>query len=80
MGVAWKDIGLAVRGLGSVMVGARIVVEQSSLANETHLLTTKSLVCSSRLVKKNLGVAWGSEHPLRIKLGSQSEKGWEPLG
>ena len=27
---------------GSVMLGARIVVEQSSLLNETHLLTPKS--------------------------------------
>ena len=41
---------------GSVMLGARIVVEQRSLVNETHLLTPKSLlVYSSRLVKKNLG-------------------------
>ena len=41
---------------GSVMLGGRIVVEQSSLVNETHLLTPKSLVHNnSRLVKKILG-------------------------
>ena len=32
-------------------------MEESSFVNETHLLTPKSLVYSSRLVKKNLGVA-----------------------
>ena len=47
-----------------MMLGARIVVEQSSLVNETHLLTPKFVVCSSRL-----GIAWGREHPFRIKLG-----------
>ena len=70
---------------GSVMLGARTVMEQSSLVNETHLLTPKSLMYSSRLVKKKLGVAWGREHPFRIQLGSRKvlgsrrEKGWEPL-
>ena len=34
------------------MLGARIVVDQSSLVNETHLLTPKYLVYSNRLVKK----------------------------
>ena len=42
---------------GSVMRGAHVVVEQSSLVNETNLLTPKSMVYSTRLVKKNIGVA-----------------------
>ena len=55
----------------SVMLGARIVVDRSSLLNETHLLTRTSPVYSSRLVKNNLGVACGREHRFRIKLGSR---------
>ena len=39
---------------GFVMLGARNVVEQGSLVNETHLLTPKYLVYSSRLVKKKI--------------------------
>ena len=35
-------------------LGARIVVEQSSLVNQTHLLKPKSLVYSSSLVKKKI--------------------------
>ena len=48
---------------GPVMLGARIVLEQSSLVNETHWLTPKYLVYSCRLVKKNnwihSGTSWG---------------------
>ena len=39
-----------------MLLGARIVVELSSIVNEAHLLTPKSLAyISSRLVKKILG-------------------------
>ena len=49
----------------------------SSLANETHLLTAKCLVCSSRrLVKKILG----SRNIFGTILGSRVEMGWELLG
>ena len=72
------------------MLGARIVVEQSSLVNETHLLTPKCLVYSSRPDKKKLGLRGVANiHACRIKLGSRkifgtilglrSEKGSEPL-
>ena len=40
---------------GTVTLDARVVVEQSSVVNGTHLLTPKSLVYSIHLVKKILG-------------------------
>ena len=69
------------------MLGVRIVVEQSSLVNETHLLTPKSWVCSKLVVllKKILGsrgvanIYSGSRKMFGTILGSGSEKGWEPL-
>ena len=72
------------RRSGSVMLGARIVVEQNSLVNETHLLTPKSLVYSSRLVKKILGPrgvanihsgsSWGRGKFLRLLWGREANR------
>ena len=63
------------------MLAARVVVEQSSLLNETHLLTPKSLVYSSRLVKKKIVVAnihsgssWGRGKLLGPFRGRESKK------
>ena len=47
------------------------------LSTENENAHKKYLVYSSRLVKKNLGVAWGCEQPFRIKLGSRF---WDHFG
>ena len=58
------------------MLGARIVVEQSSLVNETHVLTPQSsFVCSSRLVKKIVG----SRTSIQDQVGV-AEKFWDHFG
>ena len=73
------------------MLGARSVVAQSSLVNETHLLAPKSLVYNSRLVKKVLGsrgvanIHSGSSWVRGNFLGplwgrDRREKDWESLG
>ena len=41
------------------MLGARIVVEQSSVVNETHLLTPKSLTCSLKFDLSQTSLARG---------------------
>ena len=74
---------------GSVMLGARIVVQQSSLVNETHLVKPKSLVCNSRFIFFKSWVRVGSRTSIQDQVGlaenfssilrSRSGKGSEPL-
>ena len=64
---------------GSVLLGARIVVEQSSLVYETHLLTPKSLVCSGRLVKKKSCGRVGSRQSVQDEVGI-AENFWDHFG
>ena len=52
--------GIDMSRAGSVTLGARIGVEQSSPVSETHLLTPKSLVYIVVVLLKNLGGRVGS--------------------
>ena len=60
------------------MLAACIVVDQSSLANETYLLTPKSLAYSSRLVKQIWGRV-GSQTSIQDQVGV-AENLWDHFG
>ena len=64
---------------GSVTLGARTVVEQSSFVNETYFLTPKSLVYNTRLVKKILGRV-GSRRSIQDQVGVAENNVWDHFG